>query len=123
MEQKETRTILVIGGTGTQGGYVARELLRHGHRVRILTRNPESEAAQTLAAEGSEVSRGDLADPASLGPAMHQVAAIFLCSTPIHTTRRSSRGTPPTWSRPPGTPESNKSSIPRSPAAIFSALG
>ncbi|GIP59541.1 NmrA/HSCARG family protein [Paenibacillus woosongensis] len=77
MEQKETRTILVIGGTGTQGGYVARELLRHGHRVRILTRNPESEAAQTLAAEGAEVSRGDLADPASLGPAMHQVAAIF----------------------------------------------
>lgn len=77
MEQNETRTILVIGGTGTQGGNVARELLQNGHRVRILTRSPESAAAQAMAALGAEVIQGDLADPASLGPAMDQIAAIF----------------------------------------------
>jgi uncharacterized protein YbjT (DUF2867 family) len=77
MESNNARSILVIGGTGTQGGNVARELLKHGHRVRILTRNPESEASQAMAAKGAEMIQGDLADPASLGPAMENVSAIF----------------------------------------------
>jgi uncharacterized protein YbjT (DUF2867 family) len=77
MEPNKARLILVIGGTGTQGGNVARELLKHGHRVRILTRNPESAAAQAIAAKGAELIQGDLADAASLEPAMDNVSAIF----------------------------------------------
>ncbi|GIO16605.1 hypothetical protein J19TS2_61600 [Cohnella xylanilytica] len=77
MELDQAGTILVIGGTGTQGGNVARELLKHGHRVRILTRNPESAAAKAMAAKGAELIQGDLADPASLEPAMQNVSAIF----------------------------------------------
>lgn len=73
----KSRLILVIGGTGTQGGNVARELLKHGHRVRILTRSLESEAAKAIAAQGAELIRGDMADPASLQSAMENVAAIF----------------------------------------------
>ena len=73
----ESRTILVVGGTGTQGGRVARELLKHGHRVRILTRSPESAAAKAIAAQGAELIRGDMADAASLEPAMENVSAIF----------------------------------------------
>jgi uncharacterized protein YbjT (DUF2867 family) len=77
MEPNKARLILVIGGTGTQGGNVARELLKHGHRVRILTRNLESAAAQAIAAKGAELIQGDLADAASLEPAMDNVSAIF----------------------------------------------
>jgi len=77
MEPNKARLILVIGGTGTQGGNVARELLKHGHRVRILTRDPESAAAQAIAAKGAELIQGDLADAASLEPAMDNVSAIF----------------------------------------------
>lgn len=77
MASNHSRLILVIGGTGTQGGHVARELLKHGHRVRILTRNLASGASQAMAAKGAEMIQGDLADPASLEPAMQNVSAIF----------------------------------------------
>lgn len=77
MASNDSRLILVIGGTGTQGGHVARELLKHGHRVRILTRNLASAASQAMAAKGAEMIQGDLADPASLEPAMQNVSAIF----------------------------------------------
>ncbi|MWV42505.1 NAD(P)H-binding protein [Paenibacillus sp. HJL G12] len=73
----KARPIWVVGGTGTQGGNVARELLKHGHRVRILTRNPESAIARQMAAQGTELILGDLADAASLEPAMDNVSAIF----------------------------------------------
>lgn len=73
----QDRLILVVGGTGTQGGNVARELLKHGHRVRILTRNAESQAARLLAAQGAEIIQGDMAYLASLEPAMDNVSAIF----------------------------------------------
>lgn len=77
MASNHSRLILVIGGTGTQGGHVARELLKHGHRVRILTRNLASAASQAMAAKGAEMIQGDLADPASIEPAMQNVSAIF----------------------------------------------
>jgi uncharacterized protein YbjT (DUF2867 family) len=69
--------ILVVGGTGTQGGNVARELLSHGHRVRILTRNPDSDAARLLENAGAEIMRGDMSKPSSLEPVMAGVAAVF----------------------------------------------
>ena len=67
--------ILIIGGTGVQGGNVARELLKHNYRVRILSRNPHSAAAQEIAAEGAEVVQGDMADVDSLEPAMRCLKA------------------------------------------------
>ena len=44
--------ILVTGATGQQGGAVARQLLARGHRVRAMTRKPDSDAAQALAQIG-----------------------------------------------------------------------
>jgi uncharacterized protein YbjT (DUF2867 family) len=41
-------TVMVTGATGKQGGAVARLLLKKGHRVRALTRKPDSLAAQEL---------------------------------------------------------------------------
>ena len=72
------RTILVTGATGQQGGAVARALLSKGHRVKALTRKPDSEAARHLAAAGTEVVAGDLADTASVVRAAGDVDTMFL---------------------------------------------
>jgi uncharacterized protein YbjT (DUF2867 family) len=77
MNEKLSPLILVVGGTGTQGGNVARELLKHGHRVRVLSRDPGSEAARLMAQKGAEIAKGDMRDPASLLPVMKDVTAIF----------------------------------------------
>lgn len=70
-----SRTVLVTGATGYVGGVLARRLLGGG-RVRALCRDPESKTALALAAAGVEVVRGDLADPASLAPAVAGVDAV-----------------------------------------------
>lgn len=71
---------LVIGATGTQGGAVARQLLAHNHRVRILTRHPESSAARRLMEAGAEAVNGDLGDPFSLESALFGIDGIFSMS-------------------------------------------
>ncbi len=65
-----TDIILVTGATGSQGGATTRELLARGHKVRVMTRNPDGPAAKTLATGGAEVVPGDLDDPASLEHAL-----------------------------------------------------
>ncbi|PWY68724.1 NmrA-like family protein [Aspergillus eucalypticola CBS 122712] len=56
------RTVIVIGATGSQGGPVARELLKspHLYHVRALTRDPSKPAAQELAELGADVQAFDL---------------------------------------------------------------
>ncbi len=54
------KTIFVTGGTGNQGGAVARNLINDGFKVKVLTRNPASAAAQSLAKQGIQVIQGDL---------------------------------------------------------------
>jgi uncharacterized protein YbjT (DUF2867 family) len=71
------RTILVAGATGRQGGAAVRALVERGYSVRALTRKPESERAQKLAAAGVEVVKGDLGDPASLAAAVKGVHGVF----------------------------------------------
>ncbi len=63
------RIIAVVGATGTQGGSVARALLRHADgefAVRALTRRPQSARAQALARDGAEVAYADLDNLESL---------------------------------------------------------
>jgi uncharacterized protein YbjT (DUF2867 family) len=62
--------IVVTGATGHQGGATARELLAMGHKVRAMTRKPDSPAAKTLAKLGAQVVKGDLDDAASLERAL-----------------------------------------------------
>lgn len=69
--------ILVTGATGTQGGAVARELLKRDFEVRGLTRNPDSEASKTLEELGAKMVKGDYDDPASLAAAMDGVYGVF----------------------------------------------
>jgi uncharacterized protein YbjT (DUF2867 family) len=51
--QSSNRIVLVTGGTGKQGAATVRHLLASGLlKVRVLTRNPHSEKAKRLAAQG-----------------------------------------------------------------------
>ena len=59
--------IAVVGGTGSQGGGVVNALLKRDRfAVRVLTRNPDSDQAQALAARGVEIVKGDLNAPETL---------------------------------------------------------
>jgi uncharacterized protein YbjT (DUF2867 family) len=71
--------IVVFGGTGQQGGAVARELLRRGHPVRAMVRDLAK--AQPLADAGAELVRGDLDDPASLDAALAGAYGAFSVQT------------------------------------------
>ncbi len=79
----DSLTILVTGATGQQGGALARVLLRKGHRVRALTRKPDSPAAQELRRLGAELVTGNLEDRGSLERAARGTDAVFGVSTPF----------------------------------------
>jgi len=74
---RSTRTILVAGATGTQGGAVARELNARGYRVRGLTRDPNSDRARAMTALGIEMVQGDFDDPESLDHALAGAYGAF----------------------------------------------
>ncbi|MEV8588173.1 NmrA/HSCARG family protein [Streptomyces sp. NPDC051180] len=74
-------TILVLGGTGRQGGAVARELLRRGRTVHALVRDPGKAEARSLEEAGAVLVRGDLDDPASLLAAMKDADGVFSVQT------------------------------------------
>ena len=66
---------LLTGATGYIGGRLLRRLQRDGLAVRCLCRNPE--ALGWRAAHGTELVRGDLLQPASLGIAFSGVDTAF----------------------------------------------
>lgn len=63
---------LVTGASGRTGGEVARQLLHHGHEVRVLVRRPET------APPGVEVAVGDYTQPATIAAALGGIEAVFL---------------------------------------------
>lgn len=70
-------THLIIGATGLQGGAVAREMLRRGQPIRILTRQGTSPKARAFADRGAEVAEGDLSRPETLAPAFEGISGVF----------------------------------------------
>ena len=77
----ETKTILVAGATGQQGGAVARELMKRGHRVIGLTRSTSK--FKDLANAGIEGVQGDLTDRTSLAPLLRNADGFFIVTTPF----------------------------------------
>ncbi len=71
--------VLVVGATGDLGGRVVRELLARGNHVRALVR--EGSDADSLAADGVEIARGDLLDPDSLERALRGARAVVTTAT------------------------------------------
>jgi uncharacterized protein YbjT (DUF2867 family) len=74
-----SKTILVTGATGQQGGATVEALLASasGWKVIALSRKPQAAAARTLAARGVQVVRGDMTDRASLREAMKGVYGVY----------------------------------------------
>jgi nucleoside-diphosphate-sugar epimerase len=64
---------LVTGGGGFLGGYIVAALLARGDRVRSFGRGDYPQ----LAAQGVEVVRGDIRDPASVADACQGVDCVF----------------------------------------------
>jgi len=64
-------TVLVTGASGFVGSHLAAALVESGHRVRAMTRHPD-----TYAGAGDPV-RGDVSDPASLAVALAGVDAAY----------------------------------------------
>ena len=75
-------SVLVVGGTGRQGGAVARALLAAGTPVRALVRDPGSAKATALREAGADLVQGDLGVPASLVAAAAGVRGVFSVQTP-----------------------------------------
>jgi uncharacterized protein YbjT (DUF2867 family) len=78
-----SKLVLVTGVTGQQGGAVARSLIEKGYRVRGMTRNVTSAAAQAVAALGVDLSEGDFGDSESLAAATAGVDTVFAMGTPF----------------------------------------
>src|SRR4029078_7111976 len=72
-----SRTILITGVTGNQGGAVAQALQGSGFRMRGLTRKPERERAAALALHGVNVVKCDLDDEATLRRALAGAWGVF----------------------------------------------
>ena len=74
-------TILVTGGTGNQGGAVARCLIEKGFRVKVLTRHPASAAAEKLKKYNIELVQGNLDNPQTFSHHLKEVEGIFSVQT------------------------------------------
>ncbi|MBD1868867.1 NmrA/HSCARG family protein [Cyanobacteria bacterium FACHB-471] len=73
----QDRTVLVFGATGQQGGSVATALQAKGWRVKALVRDPNSDKAKAIAAQGIELVHGDLTDRQSIQAAMIGIYGVF----------------------------------------------
>ncbi len=72
-------TYLITGATGDVGSRVVECLLHRGERPRVFVRNETK--ARSRFGERVDIFVGDLADPASLKPALEGVDALFLVNT------------------------------------------
>jgi uncharacterized protein YbjT (DUF2867 family) len=75
------KIILVTGGTGRQGGAVARHLLQDGWQVRAITRDSNKPSAGELTSLGVEVFEGDLNTITSKHPAFKGLYGIYSVQT------------------------------------------
>jgi len=75
--------VLVTGITGKQGSHLARHLLKRGHRLRALVRNPSSPKLEEIRSKGVDVALGSFDDPAAIERAARGIDAMFLMGTAL----------------------------------------
>ena len=76
-------TVVVTGSTGKQGGAVARGLLERGHKVRAVTRDPNSSQAKALVNAGATLVAASLEDSAAITKALEGATSLFAMTTPF----------------------------------------
>jgi uncharacterized protein YbjT (DUF2867 family) len=75
-------TVVITGSTGKQGGAVARALLERGHKVRAVTRDPNSSQAKLLANAGATIVKASLEDSAAIRKALEGATSLFAMTVP-----------------------------------------
>ncbi|KAH7316607.1 hypothetical protein B0I35DRAFT_479437 [Stachybotrys elegans] len=73
-----TPNVFVCGITGTQGGFVARELLQRGAHIHALARDMSAPKAKEFAALGAQLWAGDFDNKDAIHAAIQGCSAIFL---------------------------------------------
>jgi uncharacterized protein YbjT (DUF2867 family) len=73
--------VVVTGATGKQGGAVTRGLLDRGHKVRAITRDPNSSQAKLLADTGASIVTASLDDAAAITKALEGATSFFSMTT------------------------------------------
>ena len=73
-----TSTVLVTGGTGFIGSYVARDLLDHGHDVVAYDRSTDTRILDKVGADDVTVRRGDVTDPTDVAHAVRETGATHI---------------------------------------------
>jgi uncharacterized protein YbjT (DUF2867 family) len=76
-------TVVVTGSTGKQGGAVARSLLKRGHKVRAVTRDPNSSRAKSLANAGAMLVAASLEDTRAIRKALEGATSLFAMTAPF----------------------------------------
>ena len=92
-----TETVLVTGGTGFIGSYVAADLIDHGHEVVAYDLSTDTRILEKLdIAEAVEVRRGDVSDPTDVLRALKETGAsrvIHLAALLTNAARANPRAT------------------------------
>jgi uncharacterized protein YbjT (DUF2867 family) len=76
-------TVVVTGSTGKQGGAVTQGLLARGHKVRAVTRDPNSSQAKLLANAGATLVSASLEDTAAIAKALEGATSFFAMTMPV----------------------------------------
>jgi nucleoside-diphosphate-sugar epimerase len=84
--------LLITGGTGFVGGWIARTALSAGHAVRVVARDPASESATSLHGSGVEVRGAVLADRAAMAEALDGVEVLVHAAATYAYDRSAGRG-------------------------------
>ena len=83
--------VLITGGTGFIGGALVKRLLSQGSSVRVLVRDPGSDAAESLKRSGAEVFKGDITDLSSCTRAVEGIDLVFHCAGMLGGWRKSEK--------------------------------
>src|SRR5439155_6646089 len=80
-------TIAVLGGSGTFGARVCRDLARRGHRIVVTGRDlgRAFAVARTLEGGSHEALRAEATDPESCRRAVRGAAVVAVCAGPFST--------------------------------------
>ncbi|TYJ54358.1 hypothetical protein B9479_005024 [Cryptococcus floricola] len=70
--------VVVFTATGDQGSSVCKYALEAGFEVYGITRNPTSDSAQALAAQGVHLIQGDMSSPSSYSSSLKGLDAAFI---------------------------------------------